>query len=139
MSTFRQGYGTLPVVMLPLILYSDDTSGNKSKKWNGFDIWALMLAGLPREVNAKLHNIHFVCASNICRAMEMVEPIVADLLRLEEGVVMFDATLKQSVLVVAPVLCVIADNPRASDITNHIGNSGNRFCRMCDVRYCGNT
>ena len=28
-----------PVVMLPLILFTDDTSGNKSKKWHKFDSW----------------------------------------------------------------------------------------------------
>ena len=27
------------VVMLPLILFSDDTSGNRSKKWHKFESW----------------------------------------------------------------------------------------------------
>jgi hypothetical protein len=132
-SKFRVKYDKLPVVMLPLLLYTDDTSGNQSKKWNSFDVWALLLAGLPRALNAQLHNIHFLCASNRCKAIEMTEPIVADLLKLEEGVVVFDALLKQEVLVVAPVMAILADNPRASEITNHIGNSGNKFCRMCQV------
>ena len=26
-----------PVIVLPLVLFSDDTSGNKSKKWHKFD------------------------------------------------------------------------------------------------------
>ena len=26
-----------PVVMLPLVLFSDDTSGNRSKKWHKFE------------------------------------------------------------------------------------------------------
>ena len=26
------------VVMIPLILYSDDTKGNQSRKWNKFDL-----------------------------------------------------------------------------------------------------
>ena len=29
----------IPVVISPLILYSDDFSGNRSKKWNKFDAW----------------------------------------------------------------------------------------------------
>ena len=53
-----------PVVMLPLILYSDDTSGNRSKRWNKFDSWCLKLAGLPNKENQKLHNIHHLCSSN---------------------------------------------------------------------------
>ena len=35
-----------PVVVVPLLLYSDDTSGNKSKKWNKFDNWCTLLAGI---------------------------------------------------------------------------------------------
>ena len=46
-----------PVIMLPLILYSDDTSGNRSKRWNKFDSWCFKLAGLPNSENQKLHNI----------------------------------------------------------------------------------
>lgn len=56
--------GELPVVMVPLILYSDDTSGNKSKRWNKFDSWCLKLAGLPNYENQKLENIHHICSSN---------------------------------------------------------------------------
>ena len=56
--------GELPVVMVPLILYSDDTSGNKSKQWNKFDNWCLKLAGLPNDENQKLENIHHICSSN---------------------------------------------------------------------------
>ena len=123
----------MPIVMVPIVLYSDDTSGNRSKKWNSFDVWAMMLAGLPREENAKLHNIHFIAASNKVKALKMTDPIVGDLIKLEEGVVLFDAAMQQNVLVVAPVLCILADNVRASELTNHSGSSANKFCRICQV------
>ena len=87
----------IPVVMVPLTLYSDDLSGNKSNKYNSFDVWAMMLAGLPREDNAKLSNIHFIAGSNRVKAVEMSKPIVDDLLKLEDGIVMFDAMTKQEV------------------------------------------
>ncbi len=41
--------------------------------------------------------------------------------------------LDQSVLVVSPLMCILADNPRASEILNHLGPSARRFCRMCMV------
>lgn len=105
-----------------------------SKKWNKFDVWAMMLAGLPRATNSHLENIHFVGSSNKVDWSEMAKPMVSDLLQLEEnGVVMYDAHYDQEVLVVAPVICIIADNPRASDITGHIGSSGIKFCRICEV------
>ena len=48
------------------------------------DLWAMMFAGLPRKVNGHLENIHFLCASNKVPALKMAEPIVQQLLRLEE-------------------------------------------------------
>ena len=122
--------------MIPLILYSDDTSGNRSKKWNKFDIWALMLAGLPRFENNKAENIHLIAASNQVTAMEMAGAIVKDLKLLEKGIVMFDAKLKQNVIVIAPIICFICDNVRASEIVNHMGSTANKFCRICQVKTC---
>lgn len=94
----------------------------------------MLLAGLPRVENSRHENIHFICCSNQASAIEMADPIVDDLLKLEtEGLVTYDARLGQKVLVIAPVLCVICDNPRASEITNHTGSSARRYCRMCQV------
>ena len=108
--------GGKQVVMVPLILYSDDTSGNKSKKWNKFDVWCMMLAGLPRKENAHFQNIHFICCSNRVSTLDMAEDITKDLLALErDGAVMYDSHLQQDVLVFAPVLCIVCDNPRASE------------------------
>ena len=56
--------GDRPVIVVPLILYSDDTSGNKSKQWNKFDSWCVILAGLPKEENMKLENIYHISSSN---------------------------------------------------------------------------
>ena len=119
---------------MPLVLFSDDVGGNKSKKWNKFDVWAMLLAGLPRSINGYLENIHFISASNQADWLSQAKPLVDDLLVLEdEGMVMYDAMYNKDVLVVAPVLCVLADNPRASEITNHMGTSARKYCRMCNV------
>ena len=58
--------------MVPLILYSDDTSGNRSKRWNKFDSWCLKLAGLPNEMNQQLHHIHLLCSSNKVESYDTV-------------------------------------------------------------------
>ena len=69
--------------------------------------------------------------------MEMADPIVDDLVKLEnEGLVTYDALLGQEVLVIAPLICAICDNPRASEITNHNGSTAKKFCRMCLVSIC---
>ena len=46
---------------------------------------------------------------------------------------MYDALLQQQVLVVAPVMLIIADNPMSSELCNHQGNTARKFCRICLV------
>ena len=38
-------------------------------------------------------------------------------------------------LVTAPVICMICDNPRASEITNNLGPGSRMFCRICMVSF----
>ena len=66
--------------------------------------------------------------------IEMAPPLVEELKLLEnDGVETFDAFLQVTVLVVAPVICIICDNPRASEVTNTLGPSARMFCRLCMV------
>ena len=41
---------------------------------------------------------------------------------------MYDAYLQREVLVVAPVLCILADNSRSSELLNHMGSTANKYC-----------
>ena len=36
-------------------------------------------------------------------------------------------------LILAPVICFLCDNPRASQICSHLGYSTYKFCRVCMV------
>ena len=109
-----------PVVMLPVNLFTDDTSDNHSKQWNEFDSWSLRIAGLPKSSSTKLHNIYFLCSSNMCDVLDMAKPLVDDLNDFElDGVVMYDAFLCQNVLLIAPLMAILADNPRHSELMNH--------------------
>lgn len=77
-----------------------------------------------------------ICCSNQCEVLDMTQPIVQDLLDLElHGITAYDAHLQEEVLVVAPVMCVLSDNPRHAEIMNHSGPSANLFCRICMVSY----
>ena len=123
-----------PVVTLPYEIYTDDTSGNKTKKWNKFDVCCVVVSGLSRKLNAQLHNIHFVCCSNKLSILEMSQPIASEMLQLEhEGVVVYDAFLGRDILLLPRPLCFICDNPRAAEISSHLGSSAKRFCRKCKV------
>lgn len=65
--------------------------------------------------------------------MVFAEPIVKNLLKLEKGVPMYDAHSQERVLVIAPLLLIIADNPMASELCNHQGSTAKKFCRLCKV------
>ena len=51
---------------------------------------------------------------------------------LEDGVNMHDAHFE--IFVKSPILCVLADNPRAFEFEHHLGSCANKFCRKCNVR-----
>ena len=93
----------------------------------------MILAGMPKEENAKPENIHYVCCSNSTNAVEMIPALVDDLLNLERGVEVYDGHLERYILLISPAICLLADNPRASELMNHLGTSANKYCRMCMV------
>ena len=96
-------------MMLPLVLFSDDTSGNRSKKWHKFDSWSVLFAGLPRQDNAKIKNIHFICCSDVVSALDMAVPLSQELQDLEmHGVDAYDSLLKQHVLILAPLIMYLS-------------------------------
>ena len=47
----------------------------------------------------------------------------------------FDEKTQECVLVVAPVLVIMCDNPRASQIVGHMTGRPSKFCRVCLVCY----
>jgi hypothetical protein len=64
---------------VPINLYCDDTSGNKSKKWNKHISYYFTLSGLPPRISNQQFNCHFLCTSNIAGALELGEMIVEQL------------------------------------------------------------
>ncbi|KAJ7477802.1 hypothetical protein B0H11DRAFT_1726279, partial [Mycena galericulata] len=68
-----------PVVMSPLWIYCDDTSGNVSKNWNEHNSFLARPAGLPREESQKEYNIRFLSTSNIAPPLEILDGIVEQL------------------------------------------------------------
>ena len=63
----------------------------------------------------------------------MSGPIVNDLCLLEKGVCVYDSFLEADVLVIAPVICLLCDNVRASELLNHQGSTAVKLCRLCMV------
>ncbi|KAJ7135127.1 hypothetical protein C8R46DRAFT_1362251, partial [Mycena filopes] len=89
------------VVMFPIWMYCDDTSGNVSKKWNEHNSFLVTPAGLPREESQREYNIHFLSTSNLARPLEMLDGIVEQLEEAqEEGIWAWDMVEEEPVLVI---------------------------------------
>ena len=119
-------------------LFTDDTSGNKSKQLNKFDFWNFRLEGLSKKENGNLQNVHFICASNKVPVLDMAVPLVQEFTALEnEAINAYDALLQSNIIVVAPVLSIICDNPRGAEVCSHLGAATHKYCRICMVCYLG--
>ena len=66
--------------------------------------------------------------------MDMTEPLVEDLKKLEKRIIAYDAFLKSDVFLIAPIICCLCDNVRASELINHLGSKAIKLCRFCMVR-----
>ncbi|KAJ6574503.1 hypothetical protein B0H19DRAFT_1063453 [Mycena capillaripes] len=108
----------LHVVLFPMWLYCDDTSGNVLKKWNEHNSFLMTSARLPREEAQKEYNIHFLCTSNLARPLEMLDGIVEQLEDAKgEGIWAWDIELDEPVLVIPEVLVLLGNNPMQSHDT----------------------
>ncbi|KAJ7710473.1 hypothetical protein B0H17DRAFT_914738 [Mycena rosella] len=132
---WRARAGGSRVVVFPLWMYCDDTSGNVSKKWNEHNSFLVTPAGLPRAESQKEYNIHFLSTSNIAPPLEMMDGIVDQLEQAQEnGIWTWDVHLQEPVLVIPEVLALLGDNPMQSEFACHIGLRGKLFCRACWVK-----
>ncbi|OAD67395.1 hypothetical protein PHYBLDRAFT_151647 [Phycomyces blakesleeanus NRRL 1555(-)] len=61
----------------------------------------------------------------------MLPPIVNDLISLEKGIEMYSEDHGEVVLVVAPLLLFMGDNPHQSQLAMHKRTSVKKFCRKC--------
>ncbi|KAH9819446.1 hypothetical protein DFH28DRAFT_924804 [Melampsora americana] len=106
---------------IPITLYSDDTSGNQSKKYNSHMSFYYTLSGLPTKLSNQDYNIHYVSTSNVASALELGEPIVDELTSLAtDGFSAYDCAIDQEVLVMVVVLCYLGDSPMHAEICNCI-------------------
>ncbi|OBZ81086.1 hypothetical protein A0J61_10865 [Choanephora cucurbitarum] len=81
----------------PIILFTDDTSGNSSKQFNAYESWSIRCASMSFKDRSAIENFHFLGA-------------------LERGVKMWSADDNEYVIVMAPLMWVEADSPCHSEL-----------------------
>ncbi|KAH9820476.1 hypothetical protein DFH28DRAFT_1217996 [Melampsora americana] len=132
---WRERANGLIIRHVPITLYSDDTSGNQSKKWNKHDSFYFTLSGLPPSLTNQEYNIHFQATTNSATVLELGEHIVDELNDLAEiGFSTYDQSIDQKVHVMVVVLCYLGDSPMHAEITNTMNPSmALHPCRMCNL------
>ena len=120
---------------MPINLYSDDTSGNKSKQWNKHNCFYFTLAGLSPVHTNQEYNIHFVSTSNTATPLEISELVVDEMNEIgSKGFIAYDPMTKSEVLVMSVVLCFLADSPMHAEVTSTpYPGSSNNPCRVCHL------
>ena len=68
-----------PTLTIPIVIFSDETSGNKTKKWNQLETYSMFLASLPRNQITQFRNINCICASNLVDSVSIGKVVVQDL------------------------------------------------------------
>ncbi|KAI7890759.1 uncharacterized protein EV154DRAFT_481888 [Mucor mucedo] len=128
----------------PLKRNKCDSNGNivqnqyyKVKQYNPYESWFMNSAGLLFEDRSKRENACFIWTApktDGINALNIIPFIVDDLKVLEKGVLMYSAEEKEMVLVTAPLMCIMADNPAHSDICGILGMTTVFPCRKCYFR-----
>ncbi|KAH9817516.1 hypothetical protein DFH28DRAFT_889476 [Melampsora americana] len=116
---------------IPMILYSDDTSGNVSKEWNKHMSIYTIIASLPAKLAYQEFNIHFVATTNTANALELFGMTVD---MSSEGFLAYNSTLKKDLYVITLPLYYCGDSPMHLEISNTPNPSMTLSpCRICDL------
>ncbi|KAL0092852.1 C2H2-type zinc finger transcription factor [Phycomyces blakesleeanus] len=124
------------VRIVSIILFTDDTSSNRSKQYNPFESWLMKCAALPFKNRNSIANIQFLSTipkKDGANGMSLLPAIVDDFKKLEKGVKMFSAEDNEYVLVVAPVLWIEADTPCHLELCGLLGPATTFPCRRCYI------
>ncbi|OAD81096.1 hypothetical protein PHYBLDRAFT_62154 [Phycomyces blakesleeanus NRRL 1555(-)] len=107
------------VRIAPITLFTDDTSGSRSKQYDPYKSWSMKCAALFFKERSSIENIYFLSAipkKDDASGMSLLPVFVKALTMLENRLVMFLAEDNKHVLVVAPLFWIEADTPYHSKI-----------------------
>ncbi|CAD6913429.1 unnamed protein product [Tilletia controversa] len=119
---------------VPIVVFIDDLSGARSKRWNKHEAIYFSNATLDRCDLDLDSNIKLVSISKDVTGENQLSAVVDELIHLHQHPVsVFDCVHGEEVLVRPFLLAVMADNPMAASLTSSIGLMGNKCCRMCHI------
>ncbi|KAJ6622345.1 hypothetical protein B0H10DRAFT_2342221 [Mycena sp. CBHHK59/15] len=130
--SLREKAGLRMVYSIPLAVFIDDVSGNKSKQWNKHFSCYMSNGALPRTKLENEFHVRFVTTSPFASPLEIMQGVRASIEEtFAEPVVAWDCEAKEEVLLHSYGLLFAGDNPRQVELCSCAGLSSNFFCRTC--------
>ncbi|KAF9222822.1 hypothetical protein BS17DRAFT_707173 [Gyrodon lividus] len=119
------------VLMVPLIVFMDNISGNISKQWNKHHVVYMSNASMPWE---KEFCICFVSSSPHASLLELIRGVKQSIKKAtNNGIIAWDCKLHQEVMLILYKLFLAGDNPMQAEECSHGGLKCNYFCQTCKV------
>ncbi|OSD08227.1 hypothetical protein PYCCODRAFT_1441218 [Trametes coccinea BRFM310] len=116
----------------PLMPWSDDVSGNRTKQYNAHTNIYIANANLPHAKLQQEYFIHFVSTSQYASSLEQMH-VIADDTGPNRWHMGYDCLLEQEVIYRIIPHVLPADNPQQAEHCLHITGKGNHPCRRCKV------
>ncbi|KAJ7670498.1 hypothetical protein B0H14DRAFT_3102396 [Mycena olivaceomarginata] len=115
--------GSKLIYSIPLVIFIDDVSGNKSKQWNKH----FFMLHLENEFH-----VRFVATSPFASPLEIMQGVRASIEEtFTEPVPAWDCETKEEVLFRSYGLLFSGDNPMQAELCSCAGLNSNFFCRTC--------
>ncbi|KAF8214703.1 hypothetical protein K438DRAFT_2138088 [Mycena galopus ATCC 62051] len=128
----REKARSRPVYSIPLAVFIDDVSGNKSKQWNKHFSCYMSNAALPRSKLENEFHVRFVATSPFATPLEIMQGVRASIeTAFHEPIVAWDCEAKEEVLLRPYGLLFAGDNPMQAELCSCAGLNSNFFCRTC--------
>ncbi|KAF9522532.1 hypothetical protein CPB83DRAFT_917285 [Crepidotus variabilis] len=119
---------------VPLVLFIDDVSGNKSKQWNKHFSCYMSNGCIPRTQFENEFNVRFLATSPHAAPLELMQGICANIEEhFKEPIVAYDCEANEEVLLLPYGLFFAGDNPMQAELCSCTGLTANYLCRTCSA------
>ncbi|KAJ7476792.1 hypothetical protein FB451DRAFT_1461207 [Mycena latifolia] len=130
----REKAGSRMVYSIPLAIFIDDVSGNKSKQWNKHFSCYMSNGALPRTKLENEFHVRFVGTPPFASPLEIMQGVRGSIEEaFAEPVVAWDCEAKEEVLLRPHGLLFAGDNPMQAELCSCAGLNTNFFCRTCQA------
>ncbi|KAJ7798132.1 hypothetical protein B0H14DRAFT_3546008 [Mycena olivaceomarginata] len=128
----REKAGSRMVYSIPLAIFIDDVSGNKSKQWNKHFSCYMSNGAVPRTKLENEFHVRFVATSPFASPLEIMQGVRASIEdTFDVPVAAWDCEGKEEVLLRPYGLLFAGDNPMQAELCSCAGLNTNYFCRTC--------